>query len=317
MVTPPADRPITRLAEISASHSTAVIVGILNLGSDDPFVLRRLDLRANLQTEFRAAARGAAIAVSRDREVEYEPGYTPSGGEVSILNLDEQDLLFQLQEKLKTPTSLPIYSESENLGHNFDFYAVVFHKPDTPSSLFLRRFTNTNRISTSKKIAFTRSGNSYDKLENEVFLFDLKFDIIMDAYIAYLVHPSSYETTFEMFDDIRDQGIQIASEIHGQVPIDNFGEFEQACSTYHMARKLKSIRRKGYLIDLTFDKLKAQIDRYELDITIVEADDGSKMLRFDASRQNRWHILKLLDDDYVHSEMTDIRYAANSKQVVS
>jgi hypothetical protein len=42
-------------------------------------------------------------------------------------------------------------------------------------------------------------------------------------------------------------------------------------------------------------------------------EDGRDHLKFDPDPSRRWILLKLLDDDYLNSNMTDNKYEANSK----
>jgi hypothetical protein len=45
----------------------------------------------------------------------------------------------------------------------------------------------------------------------------------------------------------------------------------------------------------------------------TEVVNGSEQLVFHPDPQNRWRILKLLDDDYLHSSLTTVDYEVNSK----
>ena len=52
------------------------------------------------------------------------------------------------------------------------------------------------------------------------------------------------------------------------------------------------------------------IPEYQVDIT---GDGDAARLVFRNDAQHRFKILKLLDDDYLHSELTSLEYEANSK----
>jgi hypothetical protein len=49
----------------------------------------------------------------------------------------------------------------------------------------------------------------------------------------------------------------------------------------------------------------------------LEGPAGQEELVFHADVQRRWRILKLLDDDYLYSKLTEISYEANSKMVLT
>ena|SRR2546421_12644741 len=98
------------------------------------------------------------------------------------------------------------------------------------------------------------------------------------------------------------------------IPIAHFAEFEEACRKNPLkAAKLRSIAEKPYLQMLTIDKLKRFIKKRHLDMKIeTDEDTGQEMLVYDA--RNSWKLLKLLDDDYLLSELTEHSYEVNGKR---
>jgi hypothetical protein len=64
---------------------------------------------------------------------------------------------------------------------------------------------------------------------------------------------------------------------------------------------------------MTMDRIVPFIrERPELDIELA-GEPGGERLVFRSAPSQRWKILKLLDDDYLHSLLTDADYEANSK----
>jgi hypothetical protein len=54
---------------------------------------------------------------------------------------------------------------------------------------------------------------------------------------------------------------------------------------------------------------------FHIDLRIVE-ENGQEKLLFEVDLAKRWLILKVLDDDYLGSTMTNERYEVNSKSAV-
>jgi hypothetical protein len=80
-----------------------------------------------------------------------------------------------------------------------------------------------------------------------------------------------------------------------------------------MLAKLANIGRKPYLSRLSMTAMEETITTVGLDVELVD-EDGERKLVFDASTQESpWAILKLLDDDYLRSLMTQELYEASSK----
>jgi len=79
-----------------------------------------------------------------------------------------------------------------------------------------------------------------------------------------------------------------------------------------MMSKLAQIASKPYLSRVTMQDIRRTIDAFHLDVQIVN-ETGQEKLLFEANPNKRWLILKLLDDDYLGSIMTNEKYEVNSK----
>ena len=79
-----------------------------------------------------------------------------------------------------------------------------------------------------------------------------------------------------------------------------------------MLGKLQSIASRPYLARVTMDDIQRAIREYNLDIEVRGAGEA-RALVFAPEPAKRWLILKLLDDDYLGSVMTNAKYEVNSK----
>jgi hypothetical protein len=88
-----------------------------------------------------------------------------------------------------------------------------------------------------------------------------------------------------------------------------------------MVSKVRSISEKlagnaTYAAAMTMPNLVRFVHAHpELGIDL-EGPPGAEQLIFHNDPQRRWRILKLLDDDFLHSQITELDYEANSKQIV-
>jgi hypothetical protein len=62
--------------------------------------------------------------------------------------------------------------------------------------------------------------------------------------------------------------------------------------------------------------IRRTIEEFHIDLRIVEENGQEKLLFEGGAVAKRWLILKLLDDDYLGSTMTNERYEVNSKSAV-
>ncbi len=98
-----------------------------------------------------------------------------------------------------------------------------------------------------------------------------------------------------------------------RIPISNAEAFRAAgTGQIQMMSKLAQIARKPYLGRVTMRDIQQTITDFGLDVQVVR-ENGRQKLLFEANPNKRWLILKLLDDDYLGSTMTDQKYEVNSK----
>ena len=74
-----------------------------------------------------------------------------------------------------------------------------------------------------------------------------------------------------------------------------------------MIKKFARILKNGEFSKMSKNDIKDVVDEYKLDL---EFDDSGKVV---VNKDNIWTILRILDDDYVRSEITDTKYEARSK----
>lgn len=96
------------------------------------------------------------------------------------------------------------------------------------------------------------------------------------------------------------------------MPIDNFEAFAQDCEKHIVKmRKLKNIATKPYLSGITIGHIKKVVKKYNLDLKI-EGDEGEEKVVYDP--RNKWVLLRLLDDDYLWSMLTEQSYEVSGKR---
>jgi hypothetical protein len=105
--------------------------------------------------------------------------------------------------------------------------------------------------------------------------------------------------------------------VAARIPISNLNDFRAAgTGQLQMMSKLAQIARKPYLQTVTMTDIRRTIDAFHLDVRIVE-QNGQEKLLFEAGVKKRWLLLKLLDDDYLGSIMTNQKYEVNSKSALA
>jgi hypothetical protein len=196
------------------------------------------------------------------------------------------------------------------------FYAIVVSPTARQHAVFLRAYSPKRELTRRAGFAALLSRGSYDKVDTKIFLFDYGIDCFAwDGYL-YIRHVSAFQSIFNYFEQLRAKADETVDTVSERIPISNLDDFRAACTgQLQMMSKLAQIARKPYLPTVTMADIRRAIDAFELDVQIVQ-EDGEDKLLFEQNPQKRWLILKLLDDDYLGSIMTNQKYEVNSKSAL-
>jgi hypothetical protein len=108
----------------------------------------------------------------------------------------------------------------------------------------------------------------------------------------------------------------LTQKLPSDVEIANPDDLEEACKADgRLASKLAQVVQRDYWDRVTGEDIERVIKNYGLDESgKIDYEDGS--ITYSPSPQQRWTLLKLLDDDYLGSEMTDEKYEADNKRAL-
>lgn len=296
----------------SAPHVNVMIAADAP-GSVTPLV-QRLNLHEEATERFREAV-GKALPERDDLElVPYEPGYAPYAHELLYFDLDDDPDLSEIVAGVAQLAGAEEFSEAEGVIRHLRFYATVFATGAQPDAIFFRNYSPKRELTRSTLFALVKRKGQYDTVEEKVFLFDDQVDCFVWEGRMYIRSVYQFQRIFRFFDRLRESVGEVIDSVAERVPISNLDEFRQAVTgQVQMMAKLAAISGKGYLDALTMDAVRRTIDEAGLDVDLVE-EDGIEKLVFDPSLKRRWLILKVLDDDYLRSIMTNAVYEANSKR---
>jgi hypothetical protein len=276
----------------------------------DPLAdFRSLALLDDAGEPFRDAARAVALAIERLKP--FAPGYVPDRGEWLVIPLADHPPLKAAVERALAIEEGPIFGGEVEFVAHLRAFATILSR-DGQRAAFIRRMSPRKELKRSGLVALLLTARGFNRVEDRLFLFDQEVDCIAwrgHLYVGSVAALNALVPSFEVVvERVRDTLRRVA-------PLVANGEaFEGAALAQPgMRSKLMQIAARPYLDRLTMKELKAQIARRKLAVEVERGDDGEERLVFDPTREKRWLILKLLDDDYLDSRMTDERYEVNSK----
>ena len=198
------------------------------------------------------------------------------------------------------------------------FYAIVLRSKGgstDPPLCFLRQYQPLMRkIGRSLKVALLNDRGYFNlALPADIFVFDSQVDAIKVGDTLFVLDKQRVHSMFGFFEALRttvDTSMQRLAQ--SRIAIDNVGAFAEACRRDpRKAARLRSIAQKFESLPsyqrLDMQRITAFIASRGLNVRMT---DGHLM--YDA--KTLWSTLRLLDDDYLISELTGDFYEVSGKE---
>ena len=196
------------------------------------------------------------------------------------------------------------------------FWTVVFEDTDGTRAAFYRKHAPKRQLSRGLLTRIV-ADNQFDKIESRTYLFDEKVDFFTYDGCLFIRGAYNFRLIFKHFEKLQQEVSSNVKEIMNAVPIANASDFLDACQNQpQMVSKVARIADQPYLKNITIEDIKKTIEEFDLEVQITK-DSGKEKLVFEKETSKRWLILKLLDDDYLGSVLTNRKYETNSKSVRS
>lgn len=278
--------------------------------TDEQPLVQRLNLHQDLVQDFMSVAR-SAVPDAPDLRA-YDPGYKPEPDDLLHVPLADIQGATELIADLGRVDQAELFSANEDVVRHLRYYAIVVGAGGR-QAIFLRHYSSKKELKRHAAFALMLSKGTYNRVEEKVFLFDDDVDCFSWDGTLFIKNVTQFQRIFDYFEGLRKKARATLRAIHKRIPIANLDEFETAVTSNSlMLAKLAAIQRKPYLARITITDVERAIQTFKLSVQVVNSD-GGKALVYESSREGRWLILRLLDDDYLDSTMTKEQYEVNSK----
>jgi hypothetical protein len=237
--------------------------------------------------------------------------------EIAVLPVAGLEPLSGVLQSMAQPIEIELYADPV-FTRKLRFYVVAARLPNPGWVYFFKAKGETLRLRKTRKVALVPSGTAFDELDADPLIFDSSFDAVVSSGYALIANQSAFERALEFVEQASAAAVATLGHLLTQVTVRNAPDFlAAAASDVNMISKLRSIAEKmaanpAYAAAMTTPALIefAEARGIEIDTEVV---DGDRQFVFLPDPQHRWRILKLLDDDYLHSSLTELDYEVNSK----
>lgn len=236
----------------------------------------------------------------------------PLEDEIEPLNLSEYNSILEQLTPLLALTGIDVFEEDEHFVSGLRFYVMIAQPPEGDPVYFFRSHSPKKVLTQSRTLAIWKHRGSYDRVRAPIFLFDEDVDCMSRSGVMFVLNKKSFQNIFRFFEEIQKTAKKTLSIIKKYIPIHNFEEFERDCERHlWKLRKLGNMVAKPYLHKITMEHIMDTINRHHLSVR-TEGVDGQEMIVYDP--KDKWVLLRLLDDDYLWSTLTEQGYEVNGKR---
>lgn len=252
-----------------------------------------------------------AIIGKKPEYIEY--GIIPYSEKKYIETIDKSDVpnLSQLIIQVSTP-DLAVFEDSKT-NKIFGYVVKIENANET---LFLFRKYAAKKLLEADKIPMRFKHGNFQKLNYQIMAIDTVYDAALilkegdDSLQSqvFIFNRSKFESMFSFIDFYDEEINKTINEINDMTLFENVGEFIDLCKNdSRMIKKFARIIKAGEFSKMSKENANRINDEFNLS---WEFNNNGEII---VDKDNIWSILRFLDDDYLHSEITDANYESHSK----
>ena len=305
------------LSQAAGGEVTGVML-ILQRGQR-PAEMFQLRPTQRVLPDLAGVVRTAAEDYAGREVIDYEPATTPGDEQVMWIDVAGVPLLNAIAQEAGQLADVPVFDPKKSSLADLQLAAIRVEN-DGVAAVLVQSLRGNQVVAQSPRIGvIVRKGVVDAPPSGQIVLFSKQVAAIVVAGTAFFTNRASFQRLFGYLDELKQQAAKTFRSITGQLAIDGIDQMAAAVTgNPAMLGKMASIQRKldqfpQYRDALTMPRLLAfvrQHPQYQVELS-GDGDDARLVYRNDA--QHRFKVLKLLDDDYLRSELTSLGYEANSK----
>ena len=250
--------------------------------------------------------------------IDYGHATTTADGQVMWMPLADVPLLASILVGSSDFANLIEFDPAKMKLAKVGLAAIRVGSRNTPA-LFVQALGARQVIAKSSRTGMLVRKGVLDVPKDEMILLSNDVTVLVVGSFAFFENRRAFQNLVGLLDALQDQAEETLRLVTADLNIEGFDEFLNAVRKHPiMIGKLESIRQKvtsipAYRDALTMPKLLAFVRANPKCKVELSGDGDNAALIFQNDFQNQFKILKLLDDDYLKSDLTSQQYEANSK----
>jgi hypothetical protein len=309
-----------RLSALS-SLTGADVSGVMLIAQrrGDPAKFAQIRPTDRALPELNSVVGDAAGSYADSELIDYEPATSTTADQVMWMPAANVPLLESIASEAADMAGIPVFDPRH--AHLGDLRLAALNANSNESTaVFVQNLRGNQIVAQSGRVGVVvRRGVLDVPPSGQILLFSRSVAAIVVDGVAFFADRAGFQRLFGYLDELRLQAEETFGAVTANLSIEGIEQMAAAVTgSPTMLGKMASIQRKltrypEYREALTMPKLVAFVSRHpECGVDLAGEGDSVRLV-FRSDPQHRFKILKLLDDDYLRSELTTLEYEANSK----
>lgn len=234
--------------------------------------------------------------------IEYNPAINLDKNHVETIKREEVHYLDEILQDMNS-ADLNIFDmkQSKNL------WAYAIKIGNSGITLF-RKYTEKRILDIKGWIPLFVQNGVFNKLTDSILTIDKDIDCIYYDGKMFILDKIQFEKIFSFMDKFILEIDANICHLEEKSLVDDITALQKLCkSDPRKIKKLNKVLKSDILNSLNTKRISEINRQYNLDLNFTE--DGKIIV----SHKNIWTVLRVLDDEYLESSMTDNKYEVHSK----
>lgn len=252
------------------------------------------------------------MLVDRDYElIQYQPAVTPDRRVVWTYPASDVPF-FQTIVSAFNSTKTDYYDD--NVLPYSDIWSIWIKFKTRGKAFYIgKKITSSKVLKSGGTLAWVFRGETFNQVKDDVLAIDDHIDVFISVDDIYFEVKQNFEKVMLYTEILEKTAMSTLSEIKKIDIVEDFDALKVMLEDdQHSIRKLNKLKEKDYFKKKTFADYHRIIKEYDVNIDV---DVKAKKFTVSGKAQAK-RLIKVLNDDYLKSELTNLKYSANSKETL-
>lgn len=241
-------------------------------------------------------------------DIEYmEYGVLPYSDKTHIETISKDDVPFLNDIILQINQDIDKFDDKKTSK----IHGYIVKIETEKEALLLFKKHSPKKLLEKGTISLVVRNGTLDKLNKDVLALEEHYDaaLLLKGEKVFVLNRSQFEYFFSFTEFYANKVNSMKNDFDTVGLVDDSDKLINICqNNFNMMRKLCRTLENGAYKEMSMDNIIDCCDTFGIDG--VDFDDGGKLI---ITEDNIWTVLRILDDDHLSSDYTELMYEARSK----